>query len=88
MPYPGNAAAVEVKAIYFPTNNPHSGPGYPNAKPSLRPYYPGSNDSSYKILYYPALRQFFIQKFHDGEVTHSGYIPESNCSWWEPLETE
>ena len=84
MAFPGNAAAVPIKALYFPPGG-LSGPGFGSAF-NLRPYH-GGKHPEYRINYYPALRHFFVEHLSpEGNVKESGWMWEGLMAWWEVLE--
>jgi hypothetical protein len=85
MAFPGNATALAVKSIYYPSSLPCSGPGF-HAKTSIRQGY----DKDFVIWYYPVLRLFKVERYrNDGEcktLLASGWVPESKLEWFELVE--
>ena len=86
MPFPGNAAYVEVKSVYFPPDEPHSGPGY-STKTSIRTE---KYDIDFKLYYYPVLRLLKVEKysrrFGEPKLEYCGWVPEHWVAWMELCE--
>jgi hypothetical protein len=86
MAFPGNAAYVVVKSVYFPPDAPHSGPGY-STKTSIRTE---KHDIDFKLYFYPALRLLKVEKYNRklGEpvLEYTGWVPEHWIGWMELCE--